>query len=208
MRIIQKKLATHVCFYLMLSHNACFASPAPTDSVKDSQPVPSPKILKWESAPPPPTHCLADRNSLPDVNPAVLLSMRHRDVELNAWALKLVHERTTIDIERKTLATQLAALKHFQQHLENLQNKQDKFAFDKQKALAQTYELMRPHDAAQIFHNLDENLVVHLLGSMDNRHAAAILALMTVSDARAATEGLAGIALTTLSPASMSVRPR
>lgn len=147
---------------------------------------------KWQSESFSFNPCLAKQevSSPPDL--PVLLALRRRHAELSAWAADLAYKQAAATAERHALSVQSAALNHLKEKLDQVQDQQSKTASKREQALAQAYEVMQARDAAQIFHHLDPNLVVAILRKMDSRHLAAILATMTPSDARLATEGLAG----------------
>ena len=59
------------------------------------------------------------------------------------------------------------------------------------RGLVRTYEDMRPRDAAAIFNDLDNAVLIPVLDRMKDSKAAPILAAMTPERARAATSQLA-----------------
>ncbi len=63
---------------------------------------------------------------------------------------------------------------------------------NKVRSLAKIYGTMKPKDAAKLMENLDDKLVMGIIGTMTPDEAAAILALMEVKKAAKISEALSG----------------
>lgn len=125
----------------------------------------------------------AERNALQD--------LRERRKQLDERAAKLDERETIITAAETRLTERVAQLTALQTKLEQL----DKLRHDREeenwRGLVKTYEAMRPRDAAAIFNDLDNALLIQVLDRMKEAKAAAILAAMSPERARAATTQLA-----------------
>jgi flagellar motility protein MotE (MotC chaperone) len=147
----------------------------------------------WTYKPPPHAFCkpISTPSSLIDTK--MLLALRQQHAKLSMWSAELDRKKTVIAGEELALSKQLAALRLVQTNLTSLEVKQDHRKNAQWQSLSTTYKAMQARDAGKIFNKLDPRIVIGILEKMDARHSAAILAAMTPSAARSATEALAGV---------------
>jgi flagellar motility protein MotE (MotC chaperone) len=91
------------------------------------------------------------------------------------------------EIEQKTKDL-LAIQKQLQAAASEKQESQN----TKVRGLAKIYGTMKPKDAAKLFENLDDKLVMGIIATMTPDEAASILALMDVKKAAKISEALSG----------------
>lgn len=161
-------------------------APKPADAAKPPRPTDKPADKPAAQA----ENCAAEPPAT-DAERALLADLRERRRQLDARAAKLDEREGVISAAELRLGDRVKQLTALQTKLESL----DKQRRDREEAnwtgLVKTYEAMKPRDAAIIFNDLDNTLLVQVLDRMKERSAAAILAAMTPERARAATKLLA-----------------
>ena len=122
---------------------------------------------------------------------ALLQDLRARRDALEQKDKALESRDTLLRAAERSLSERLEQLSSMQARLETL----DKARRDQDDAnwrgLVKTYETMRPRDAAAIFNDLDQAVLMPVLDRMKEAKAAPILAAMLPDRARAVTAQLA-----------------
>ena len=138
-----------------------------------------------EAAPPPgpPAPSEAERSLLQD--------LRSRRTELEARAAKLEAREAVLAAAERRLSQQVEQLGAMQARLEALDSTRRERDEANWRGLVKTYESMRPRDAAAIFNELEQPVLMQVLDRMKEAKAAQVLAAMQTDRARAATTELA-----------------
>jgi flagellar motility protein MotE (MotC chaperone) len=121
----------------------------------------------------------------------LLLSLQERKKALDARESLLAQREAALSAAEKRLEARIEELKSLEQRLKALEAAHQKSEESNWAGLVKLYEVMRPRDAAQIFDDLDMNVVLPVIGRMKEAKAAAILAAMQPEKARAITAALA-----------------
>jgi flagellar motility protein MotE (MotC chaperone) len=173
------------------------AAPANNTSSGTASPPAAATAGKTGPLPPPSLEELGISRGAPAENlpsPAereVLLSLQKRKKELDAREDSLKQREAALDAAEKRLEARIEELKSLEQRLKALDAARQKSEESNWASLVKLYEVMRPRDAAQIFNDLDMNVVLPVIGRMKEAKAAAILAAMQPDKARAITAALA-----------------
>ena len=155
---------------------------------REDKPVPAArKPGQAEAAPPAaapePQISEAERNALQD--------LRARRAQIEAQSAKLEEREALLAAAERRLGERVQQMAALQTRLEAL----DKDRHDRDEAnwrgIVKTYEAMRPRDAATIFNDLDNGVLIPVLDRMKEAKAAPILAAMAPERARAVTMQLA-----------------
>ena len=133
------------------------------------------------AGPPPPSE--AERSVLQD--------LRSRRTELEARATKLEAREAVLAAAERRLSQQVEQLGAMQARLEALDATRRERDEANWRGLVKTYETMRARDAAAIFNELDQPVLMQVLDRMKEAKAAQVLAAMQTDRARAATTELA-----------------
>lgn len=147
-----------------------------------------------ESAPPPPggINLLApgsveDPLSYTDQELELLQSLAKRRDELDSRERSLGEREAMIAATEKRLDDKLAELKQVQFTIEELVKRHDADQKAKLESLVKIYENMKPKDAAQIFEELEMDVLLDVVEGMKERKVAPILAVMNPSKAQEVT---------------------
>ena len=122
---------------------------------------------------------------------ATLQDLRARRKELDARAARLDDREAMLTAAERRLTERVQQLTALQSKLEQLEKDRQDRQDANWRGLVRTYEDMRPRDAATIFNDLDNAVLIQVLDRMKDAKAAPILAAMTPERARAATSQLA-----------------
>ena len=147
------------------------APPAPPEAAPEPQPPSEPPIS--------------------DAERGVLQDLRARRTALDARAEALSARESVLAAAETRLSGRLAELTAVQQKLEAMEQVRKDREEANWHGLVKTYETMRPRDAAVIFNDLEQPILMEVLDRMKDAKAAPILAAMTPDRARAATAQLA-----------------
>ena len=131
--------------------------------------------------PPPPSE--AERSVLQD--------LRSRRTELETRAQKLEVREAVLAAAERRLSQQVEQLAAMQARLEALDATRRERDEANWRGLVKTYETMRPRDAAAIFNELEQPVLMQVLDRMKEAKAAQVLAAMQTDRARTATTELA-----------------
>ena len=129
-----------------------------------------------------------------DISPAqieLLESLAARREELEARARELDMREVVLSATEQRVDENIAELKKLQASVEKLIGRFDERKEARIKSLVTIYEKMRPKDAARIFNELDLTTSLAVLERMREGKAAAIIANMSATKAKAVTNDLA-----------------
>ena len=143
----------------------------------------------------------ANAPAIPDATPpgsaasqaelAVLQDLRSRRTELDGRADALKTREQLLAAAEQRMAERVEQLTALQTRLEALDKTRRERDEANWQGLVKTYEKMRPRDAATIFNDLDETVLMQVLDRMKAANAASILGSMQPDRARSATAHLA-----------------
>ena len=126
-----------------------------------------------------------------DAEKATLQDLRARRKELDARAVRLDEREALQMAAERRLTERVQQLTALQTKLEQLEKDRQDRQEANWRGLVRVYEDMRPRDAAAIFNELDNAVLIPVLDRMKDAKAALILAAMTPDRARGATSQLA-----------------
>lgn len=149
------------------------------------------------SAPPPAGETLLapgsvdDPLSYTDEELELLQSLSKRRDELDGREDGLTEREALIAATEKRIDDKLAELRQVQATIEGLVKQHDTEQEGQLKSLVKIYENMKPKDAAQIFEDLEMDVLLDVVEGMKERKVAPILALMNPTKAQEVTLELA-----------------
>ena len=166
-------------------------SPSPVNSTGGDNAAPtvtpekaSPEATSQENVP-------IDELKISESELAVLQKLSQRRKELEERAKKLDMREALISASEQRLEqknNELKALKALvEQSIKQRTEEQEK----QMRSLVKMYEAMKPKDAAQIFEELDIDVLLEVVARMNERKVAPVLGLMTPSRAKEVTVELA-----------------
>lgn len=120
-----------------------------------------------------------------------LQDLRARRKQLEARGVSLDEREAVLGAAEKRLTERVQQLTVLQGKLETLEKQRREREDADWKELVKTYEVMKPRDAANIFNDLDNKILIQVLDRMKPAKAAAVLAAMAPERARGATIQLA-----------------
>ena len=138
-----------------------------------------------------PPACPPAEPQISDAERTALQELRERRKQLDGRATKLDEREALLSAAESRLTDRVQQLTLLQTKLEQLDKERHDRDEANWKGLVKTYETMKPRDAAIIFNDLDNTIMVQVLDRMKEAKAGAILAAMTPERARAATLQLA-----------------
>ncbi len=139
------------------------------------------------AAPPPPPA----EPPISEAERALLMDLRARRTSLDERAGTLDQREAVLAAAERRLSDRLDQLGALQTKLEQLDQTRRERDDANWRGLVKTYEAMRPRDAATIFNELDEPVLMQVLDRMKEAKAGAVLAAMQPERARLATTELA-----------------
>ncbi len=145
---------------------------------------PSPPV----AATPPPAPIEAP---IPQSERAVLLELRERRRELDARETALSARESMLAATEQKLTARVAELVWLQNRLETLEAGRTQREEASWQGLVKVYETMKPRDAATIFNDLAQPVLLNVLDRMKDSKAAVVLAAMNPDKARDITAQLA-----------------
>lgn len=122
---------------------------------------------------------------------ALLQDLRARRVALEARAEALEARDALVAAAERRLAERVDQLAALQARLEALDQTRRERDEANWRGMVKTYETMRPRDAAAIFNELDQPVLLQVLDRMKEAKAAPVLAAMLPDRARQVTADLA-----------------
>jgi flagellar motility protein MotE (MotC chaperone) len=121
----------------------------------------------------------------------VLTSLSKRRGELDAREAQLKIQANILAATEARIDTKLAQLKTMQAQIATLVGQRDAEQAKQLAALVKTYSAMKPKDAARIFDNLTDDVLVPVAAEMKSDVLAPVLAAMNPSQAQKLTVRLA-----------------
>ncbi len=122
---------------------------------------------------------------------ALLQDLRGRREELDTRENALKAREQLLAAAEERLTERVEQLSKLQKQLETMNKLWQDRNQSNWQSLVKVYEKMRPRDAATIFNDLEDTILMQVLDRMKEDRAAAILGLMQPERARAATAHLA-----------------
>jgi len=182
-------------------------SPAPAAPAKTAAPPPPPGSLSPAPAPAQPaaapSHAVtptagadpkaAEPATVSDSEMALLQDLRQRRQELDARSQELEARGSVLAAAEKKLDARLAELQTLQKSLEALEASRQQTDDANWQGLVKVYEAMKPRDAAAIFNDLDQPVLLQVVDRMKAAKAAPVLAAMQPDKARTLTSKLAAL---------------
>lgn len=132
-----------------------------------------------------------DPLSYTDQELQLLQSLSKRRDELNDREQRLEEREALIAATERRIDDKLAELRQVQALIEALVKQHEDDQDAQMKSLVKIYENMKPKDAAQIFENLEMDVLLDVVEGMKERKVAPILALMDPAKAQEVTLELA-----------------
>ena len=126
-----------------------------------------------------------------DSERALLQDLRARRLELDTRDKAVAAREALLAAAERRLSERVEQLGQLQAKLEALEETRRERDEANWRGLVKTYETMRPRDAAAIFNDLDQTILMQVLDRMKEAKAAPILAAMPPDRARTATTELA-----------------
>lgn len=141
---------------------------------------------KLESVNPPPPDD-ADVQAFTASELEILQSLSKRRDELDKRERKLGEREALLQAAEQEVDHKIAELNKLKSEMEALLGKQQKMEEDRLVSLVRIYENMKPKEAATIFNTLDLDVLLAVIGRMNERKASPILANMDPEKARIVT---------------------
>lgn len=132
-----------------------------------------------------------DPYSYTDEEVDVLQQLAKRREELDLRTRQLDEREALVQAAEQRMEQKMAELKALQAVLEELLKKRSDEEEAELKSLVKMYENMKPKDAAQVFEEMDMDVLLDVVERMNERKAAPILALITPTRAKEITFELA-----------------
>jgi flagellar motility protein MotE (MotC chaperone) len=163
--------------------------PKPATLAMPKAEAPQPEAAHPQSAaqPAPPM----DQPPPSDAERALLQDLRARRGALDARSQALETREAVLAAAERRLSDRVNQMAAMQTRLEALDATRRDRDEANWRSLVKTYETMRPRDAATIFNDLDQTVLIQVLDRMKEAKAAAVLAGMQPERARLATTQLA-----------------
>jgi flagellar motility protein MotE (MotC chaperone) len=121
----------------------------------------------------------------------VLQSLAQRRDELDKRSAEIDQREALLQAAEQRIDDKIAKLAAMQQAIDGAFKTQDKQDDSKIKSLVKIYETMKPKEAARIFEQLDQPVLLEVLQQMKEAKMAPIFASMDPAKAKAATLALA-----------------
>lgn len=121
----------------------------------------------------------------------VLQSLSKRRAELDAREKKIAEREALTAAAGQEIDKKIAELNQLKGDIQKLLGQQQTMEEDRIKSLVTIYENMKPKEAATIFNTLDMDVLLNVIGRMNERKSSPILAAMDPEKARIVTIRLA-----------------
>lgn len=121
----------------------------------------------------------------------VLQQLSKRRAELDQRARELEDREALVKAAEQRMEQKMAELKVLQDTVQEALNKRSEEEENQLKSLVKIYENMKPKDAAQVFEEMDMDILLDVVSRMNERKAAPVLALITPTRAKEITLELA-----------------
>lgn len=140
---------------------------------------------------PPATAPAKDPLEFTDEEVEVLQQLAKRREELELKSRQLDEREAMVAAAEQRMEQKMAELKALQSTVEDLLKKRSDEEESRLQMLVATYEKMKPKEAAQVFEEMDMDLLVDLVSRMKTSRAAPILALVSPTKVKELTFELA-----------------
>jgi flagellar motility protein MotE (MotC chaperone) len=117
----------------------------------------------------------------------VLQSLSRRRAELDARERKIEQREALLTAAGQEVDHKIAELNRLKGEIEELLGKQQKMEEERLASLVKIYENMKPKEAAVIFNTLDLDVLLAIIGRMNERKATLIFQEMDPEKARIVT---------------------
>ena len=114
----------------------------------------------------------------------VLQSLSQRREQLDQRDRDLDQREKLLQAAEKKVEQKVAELNALKTQMEQLLGKQQQADNESTKQLVKIYETMKPKDAANIFNEMQPDILLRIIGTMSERRSAPILAAMDPAKAR------------------------
>ncbi|HEY1095658.1 MAG TPA: hypothetical protein VGF14_00285 [Alphaproteobacteria bacterium] len=115
---------------------------------------------------------------------SVLQSLSERRKQLDQRERDLEQRDKLLQAAEKKVEQKVAELNALKGEMEKLLGQQQQAASQSTKQLVRIYESMKPKDAANIFNDMEGDILLKIIGTMSERKSAPILAAMDPAKAR------------------------
>lgn len=143
------------------------------------------EAAKDDSVPPPPDEDEMQGFSASELE--VLQSLSRRRAELDARERKIEQREALLTAAGQEVDHKIAELNKLKGEIEALLGKQQKMEEERLASLVKIYENMKPKEAAVIFNTLDLDVLLAIIGRMNERKATLIFQEMDPEKARIVT---------------------
>lgn len=164
------------------------ASPAHAPAAQDGK---APAAHGPEKAASEPGSESADDSGHSESELQVLQSLSKRREDLVGRERQLEMRETMLKAAEQRVDQKIAKLSALQGEIQKLLHQNDQVEEERLRSLVKVYETMKPKDAARIFENLDQNVLLDVTERMKEAKIAPILASMDPAAAQAVTVKLA-----------------
>ena len=167
---------------------------APQPTTPAAAPAAAPALMPMPgsaASEPAPEPAAAIEPAPDDAERALLQDLRARRSALDTRAQSIESREELVAAAEKRLSERLDQLGAMQARLEALEQTRRERDEANWRGLVKTYEAMRPRDAAAIFNDLEQSVLIEVLDRMKEAKAALILGAMQPDRARLATAHLA-----------------
>ncbi|WP_323016057.1 hypothetical protein [Devosia sp.] len=166
-----------------------------------------------------PMQITADGRAVPLIGPdgasaaeqQVLARLAARRAELQKYEEELALRSSIVDAAEKRIEERAATLEALESQISALVDQRQQMESGNFAGIVAMYETMRPKDAANIFNNLDMEVLLHVAKTMSPRKMAPIMAQMEAKRAQELTVRMAALAElppTELTPADLAALPQ
>lgn len=167
------------------------ASPAAPPAAEKPGAHGAPKPAASTSPAAKPEPALPAEPVISDAERTLLQDLRARRAALDSREAGVQSREAVLGATEKRLSARVDELQALQTRLEALDQTRRDRDESNWRSLVKTYEAMRPRDAAAIFNELDQPVLIQVLDRMKEAKAALVLAAMQPDRARTATTELA-----------------
>jgi flagellar motility protein MotE (MotC chaperone) len=147
--------------------------------------------IKPPSAPPPASAPVVPSPSFSASEVEVLQALSGRRDELDKREKTLAEREALLNAAAQEVDRKVSELNKLKANMESLLGQQQKAEDGRIESLVKIYENMKPKEAARIFDTLDMNILLDVIGRMNERKSSPILAAMSPEKAKDVTIKLA-----------------
>jgi flagellar motility protein MotE (MotC chaperone) len=166
---------------------------APVASAQNAAPTqpPAPGAAPSDAGTNPAASAAKDPLEYTDEEVEVLQQLAKRREELELKSRQLDEREAMVTAAEQRMEQKMAELKALQSTVEDLLKKRSDAEETRLQSLVKVYQNMKPKDAAQVFEELDMDVLLDVVSRMNERKLAPILALVSPTKAKEMTYELA-----------------